>query len=118
MGKIENRVKCDRVSCEICSVIKADTSDIGRHGSKLLTVRIQVDQVCIGKKVAVACIIYDNCQRILTFRGFTIIVCNSDESCKDECGTIIRKLVFVLPEEIDTEELDIRTTANYLYPCE
>ena len=118
MGKNDNCVKCDRGSCELCSVINADPVDIDRHGAKLLTVRIEINHVCVDKKVAVACIIYDNNHRILTFRGFTTIVCKGSDACTDECGTIKRKLVFVLPEDVDPEELDVRTAANYLFPCE
>jgi len=115
MGK-EN---CDKCSCELCSNINVDPIDMEKHGAKLLTVRIQVNNVCFDKKVCVACIIYDNCHRILAFRGFTTKICKEDKCGKDLCGTITRKLVFVLPDNIeDPEELDVRCAANYIYPCE
>ena len=118
MGESKNCAKCDKGSCDLCSVINADPIDINKHGARLLTVRIQVNAVCFDKKVAVACIIYDNCHRILAFRGFLTIVCK--ESGCGECGTITRKLVFVLPDDItcDPLELDVRVAANYIYPCE
>ncbi|MCB2296139.1 hypothetical protein LGK95_22085 [Clostridium algoriphilum] len=49
---------------------------------------------------------------------FITIVCR-EKGC-GECGTIERKLVFVLPDDItcDPEELDVRVAANYIYPCE
>ena len=102
---------------QLCSVINADPVNMEKHGDKLLTVRIRVNNVCFDKKVAVAVIIYDNCHRILAFRGFVTVVCK-DSECRNECGTIERKLVFVLPDDIDPEELDIRVAANYIYPCE
>ena len=118
MGKNTNYVECTKSSCELCSIINADPVDIEKHGLRLLTIRIKVRNVCFDKKVAVAVIIYDNCHRILAFRGFITIVCK-ENGC-DECGTIERKLVFVLPDDITCypEELDIRTAANYIYPCE
>ncbi|MBU3160757.1 hypothetical protein KPL37_13495 [Clostridium frigoris] len=116
MGKDDNCVKCNKCSCDLCSVINADPVDIEKNGLRLLTVRIKVRNVCFDKKVAVAVIIYDNCHRILAFRGFITIVCKDNEC--GECGTIERKLVFVLPDDIDLEELDVRVAANYIYPCE
>ena len=37
-----------------------------------------------------------------------------------ECGTIERKILFVIPEDdiCDPSELDVCTVANYIYPCE
>jgi hypothetical protein len=117
MGKDErpnNINQCE--SCELCHEINADPVDIEKNGAKLLTVRIQVDNVCPGKKVCVACIIYDDNNRILAFRGFTKIVCKED-GC-GACGTICRKLVFALPDTVDIDGLDVRVAANYIYPCE
>jgi len=120
MGKNDNCDKCDKGSCELCSVINVDPVDMEKHGARLLTVRIQVNNVCFDKKVAVACIIYDSCHRILAFRGFITKVCKDNECGKDACGTIERKLVFVLPDDdrSDPDEIEIRTAANYIYPCE
>ena len=117
MGKSD---KCDKCSCDLCSVIVADPVDMEKHGARLLTVRIQVNNVCFDKKVAVACIIYDSCHRILAFRGFITMICNDSGCCDNKCGTIERKLVFVLPDDdtSDPLELDVRTAANYIYPCE
>ncbi len=112
-GCSNNNNKCE---CDLCSNINADPTDMERHGAKLLTVRIEVNNVCFGKKVCVACIIYDKCHRILAFRGFCTILCKED-GC-GLCGTIRRKLIFVLPEDIDIDDLDVRTAANYIYPCE
>ncbi|MBU3182652.1 hypothetical protein [Clostridium psychrophilum] len=107
-------------SCDLCSIINADPADMEKNGARLLTVRIKVRNVCFDKKVAVACIIYDSCHRILAFRGFITIVCRDNECNKSECGTIERKIVFVLPDDdlCDPLELDVRTAANYIYPCE
>jgi|GEM_PF-1395887 len=114
----DKTIKCTKASCDLCSTIKADPIDIEKHGLRLLTVRIKVRNVCFDKKVAVAAIIYDNCHRIVAFRGFITIVCR-ENGC-GECGTIERKLVFVLPDDItcDPLELEVRTAANYIYPCE
>ncbi|MBU3175048.1 hypothetical protein KPL47_01560 [Clostridium estertheticum] len=116
MGKND---KCDKCSCDLCSVINADPVDMEKHGARLLTVRIQVNNVCFDKKVAVACIIYDQFHRILAFRGFITIVCRN-ECSSSECGTIERKLVFVLPDDdrSDPDGIEVRTAANYIYPCE
>jgi len=47
------------------------------------------------------------------------VVCK-DSECRNDCGSIKRKLMFVLPDDItcDPDELDIRVAANYIYPCE
>lgn len=110
--------KCTKESCELCSYINAEPVDIERHGSKLLTVRIKVNNVCPDKKVAIACIVYDDCNRIVAFKGFTTMA-YGDGCDKDYCGTIEKKIVFVLPEDeaCDPHELRVRTTGNYIYPC-
>ena len=115
MGKYDNCVKRNKCSCELCNSINADPVDMERHGARLLTVRIKVNNVCLGKKVAVAAIIYDKCHRILAFKGFITMACGNDE-----CGSIERKILFVIPEddESDPLELEARTVANYIYPCE
>ena len=120
MGKYDNCAKRNKCSCELCNSINADPVDLERHGARLLTVRIKVNNVCLGKKVAVAAIIYDQCHRILAFKGFITMACGNDECGKDECGTIERKILFVIPEddECDPLELEARTIANYIYPCE
>jgi|SRR5660397_160504 len=110
---------CDKCSCELCSVIDVDPINMEKHGAKLLTVTVQVNNVCFDKKVCVACIIYDNCHRILAFRGFCKTLCKNNDCASNQCGTITKKLVFVLPDDIeDPEELDVRCAANYVYPCE
>lgn len=111
--------QCNKCDCDLCSNVIVDPIDIEKHGAKLLTARIQVNGVCFGKAVAVACIIYDNCHRILAFRGFTTVLCREEGCSNSACGTITRKLIFVLPDEVqDPDDLDIRCVANYIYPCE
>lgn len=116
MGKYD---KCTKCSCEICSSIKAEPLSMEKHGAKLLTVKVKVDDICPNKKIAVAVIIYDQCNRILAFKGFTTMVRRKNE-CDEECGSIERKVVFVLPDkdEFDPCELNVVTLSNYIYPCE
>ena len=116
MSKYENSAKHSKCSCELCHSINANPIELEKHGARLLTVRIKVNNVCIGKKVAVAAIIYDKCQRILAFKGFITMACGKE----DECGTIERKILFVIPDDDESDpcELDVRTVANYIYPCE
>ena len=120
MGKYDTCAKRNKCSCELCNSINANPVEMEKHGARLLTVRIKVNNVCLGKKVAVAAIIYDQCHRILAFKGFITMACGNDECEKDECGTIERKLLFVIPEEDECHplELEVRTVANYIYPCE
>ena len=120
MSKFDDSAKCTKSSCELCSSINADPIDIDRHGAKLLTVRIKVNNVCLGKKVAIACIIYDQCQRVLAFKGFITMATENNECGRNSCGTIERKILFVIPEDddFDPSALDVCTVSNYLYPCE
>ncbi|WP_297421955.1 hypothetical protein [Clostridium sp.] len=110
--------KCTKENCELCSCINACPVDIERHGSKLLTVKIKVNNVCPGKKVAIACIVYDDNNRIVAFKGFTTMA-HGYECDSDSCGTIEKKIVFVLPEgeACNPDELRVRTIGNYVYPC-
>jgi hypothetical protein len=115
----EKRILCNKCDCDLCSTTDVDPIDMEKHGAKLLTVRIQVNNVCVGKPLCVACIIYDDCRRILAFKGFTTIICKEDVCDNNGCATIKRKLIFVLPDSIeDPEALDVRCIANYIYPCE
>lgn len=106
--------------CELCKTIKADPIDIEKHGARLLTVKLKVNNVCFDKKIAIACIIYDKCKKIMAFKGFITMICKEYECGKNECGTIERKVVFVIPDHdiCDPLELDVRVIANYVYPCE
>ena len=110
--KCDKREKC---SCDLCNFINANPIEIEKHGARLVTVRVKVNNVCMDKKVAVAAIIYDKCHRILAFKGFITMACGNGE-----CGTIERKVLFVIPEDdiCDPSELDVCTVANYIYPCE
>jgi len=118
MGNEDNCVKCIG-SCDVCSTIIVDPADPLKNGARLLTVKIKVTNVCFDKKVAVAVIIYDKCDRILAFRGFTKKLRRPCECDVNACGTIVRKLVFILPDDdkYDPSNLDIVIKANYLYPC-
>ena len=111
--------KCTRSSCDLCTTIIADPTDPLDHGARLLKVKIKVCNVCFDKKVAVAVIIYDQCGKILAFKGFTKKICRPNECDENACGTIQRKLVFVLPagDEFDPSKLKIIVKANYIYPC-
>ena len=106
--------------CELCKTINTDPVDIEKNGVRLLTVKLKVNNVCFDKKVAVACIIYDKCHRILAFKGFITMICKEYECSRNSCGTIERKLVFIVPDHdlCDPLELDVRIMANYVYPCE
>jgi len=120
MGKFDNFVKCTKSSCELCNFINANPIDMEKHGAKLLNVCIKINNVCLGKKVAVAVIITDQCHKIIAFKGFITMACSNNECDKNACGTIERKILFVLPDddECDPLELDVRTVSNYIYPCE
>ncbi|MFT8348521.1 hypothetical protein [Clostridium saccharoperbutylacetonicum] len=120
MGKYGGPSKCTESSCELCSYLNSRPIDLERHGAKLVSVNVKVNDVCIGKKVAVACIIYDQYNRILAFKGFITMADRHNECVKDACGTIERKIVFVLPEDEECEPRHLKacTIANYIYPCE
>ena len=108
---------CDSCGpCDLCHTIKADPINIEKHGGRLLTVKIKVNNVCYDKKVAVACIIYGKYDKILAFKAFTTILYKEN----GECGTIERTITFVVPDDdaFDPCELNVRVIANYLYPCE
>lgn len=110
--------KCNSCGpCDLCQTIIADPSDISRHGGRLLTVRVKVTNVCVNKKVSVACIIYGNNGEILVFKAFTTIIVKDDPRIK--CGCIERTLKFVLPDTdtFDPDNLNVRVIANYIYPC-
>ena len=120
MIKYDSDHKQSKCSCDVCDFINARPIELERNGVQLVTVKIKVNNVCIGKKVAVAAIIYDQFHRILAFKGFITMIREKDECGKDECGTIERKIVFVLPDEDECNpiELEACTIANYIYPCE
>ena len=120
MSKFDDSAKCTKSSCELCSFINANPIDMEKHGARLLTVRIKVNNVCLGKKIAVACIIYDQCQKILAFKGFITMARGNNDCDKNSCGTIERKILFVIPDddECDPLELEVCTVSNYIYPCE
>jgi hypothetical protein len=117
--KEDCRHKCSKASCDLCTTIIADPLEMVQHGARLLTVKIKIKDICFDKKVAVAVIIYDQCHRIVAFRGFTKKLRRDDKCCESSCGTIERKLVFVLPDgdEFDPSRLNIVTKANYIFPC-
>jgi hypothetical protein len=115
----ETDKSCDSCGpCDLCHTIKADPTNISKHGGRLLTVKIKVTNVCLDKKVSVACIIYGKNEEILVFKAFTTILFKENEH--DKCGTIERTLVFVIPNDdiFDPCNLDVLVIANYIYPCQ
>jgi hypothetical protein len=115
----ETDKSCDSCGpCDLCHTIKADPTNISKHGGRLLTVKIKVTNVCLDKKVSVACIIYGRNEEILVFKAFTTILFKENEH--DKCGTIERTLLFVVPNDdiFDPCNLDVRVIANYIYPCQ
>lgn len=104
--------------CDLCHTIKADPTNMSKHGGRLLTVKIKVNNVCYDKKVSIACIIYGKYDKILAFKAFTTILCRENGNSK--CGTIERTLTFVIPDDdiFDPCNLNVRVIANYIYPCE
>ena len=112
-----SNVPCDSCGpCDLCHTIKADPINIEKHGGRLLTVKIKVNNVCFDKKVSVATILYGKYDKILAFKAFTTILYKENEGC----GTIERTITFVVPDDdaFDPCELKVRVIANYLYPCE
>jgi len=112
---------CDSCGpCDLCAKIKVDPIDIEKNGVRLLSVKIKVTNICFDKEITVACIIYDKCHKILAFKGFTTILCKDDKCGRNQCGTIERKLLFVLPDDdmSDPDDLEVRTVANYIHPCD
>jgi len=111
--------KCNKCSCDLCQTIIVDPADPLEHGARLVTVKVKVNNICFDKKVAVAVIIYDQCNRILAFRGFIKKLRRPNECDVSACGSIERKLVFILPtgDEFDPSKLEIVVKANYIYPC-
>lgn len=117
-----NNDKSNKGSCGICSVINVEPVEMKKNGDRLLTVRIEVTNICYDKKVAVDCIIFDQNHRIIAYRSFISIVCKEYGCTKDECkdygcGTIERKIVFILPcNDICCHlELEVEAAANYIY---
>ena len=89
--------RCTKESCELCSCINAKPVDIERHGAKLLTVRVRINNVCLDKKVAIAVILYDDCDRIVAFKGF-VTMAQEERSCDhDVCGSRIVAMSFCEP---------------------
>lgn len=121
MGSVRdnNCDKCTKSSCDLCTTIIADPGAMVQHGARLLTVKVKVNNICFDKKVAIAVIIYDECHKIVAFRGFTRKLRRENKCDESSCGTIARKLVFVLPDgdRFDPSRLTICTKANYIYPC-
>jgi len=110
-------VPCDPCGpCDLCHTLKADPINIEKHGGRLLTVKIKINNVCFDKKVAVACILYGKYDTILAFKAFTTILYKENGAC----GTIERTITFVVPDDdvFDPCELRVHVIANYLYPCE
>ena len=50
MSKYENSARHSKCSCELCNSINANPIELEKHGARLLTVRIKVNNVCLGKK--------------------------------------------------------------------
>jgi hypothetical protein len=119
MVKDDNCNSCSKSSCDLCTTVIVDPSDPLENGARLLTVKIKVVNVCFDKKVAVAVIIYGKHHRIVAFRGFTKKLRRPNECVENACGTIERKLVFILPDgdEFDPSKLEIVVKANYIFPC-
>lgn len=106
--------------CELCNILDVDPINMEKNGGRLLTVPIKIDNVCYGKKVCAACILCDKNHKIVAFKVFTTILSNRNRCNKNDCGTIERTVVFVVPDDdiFDPDKLDVHIKANYIYPCD
>lgn len=121
----DTRTKCEsgnRVyfnACEICKKVNADEVDLKRTSGRLLYVNLTLKNVCFGKEISIGVIILDNRKNIVAFKTITTIL-QKDKCCGgDKCGTLKRRVLFVLPQSDICNSLDlkVKVIANYTHPC-
>lgn len=114
-------------ACELCKTARVCSLDINRDLSRLLRVKATLRNCCIGKEVSVACIIFDNCNKILAFKTKTFIVKKQDcvlpenekdcscSCCSNACTDVEKLFTFVLPVHDVCSPLTVKAKiiANY-----
>jgi hypothetical protein len=96
-------------SCEICKTVNVEPINLNNSTSRRLEVRITLENVCFNKEVSVGVILCDKCGKIIDFKTFTTILrdeynsgchndCFNNCCCRKSCGTLKRKVIFILPK--------------------
>lgn len=107
--------------CEFCKTINTRPINLSKCTSRLLKVRITLNNVCFNKEISIGVILCDSCGKIVDFKTFTTILHKDCNTCCDKpCGTLRRKVSFVLPKTDTCRPLKLTAhiVANYTSPCE
>jgi len=128
---VNNCCEINYRACELCKTARCSL-DINNNLSRLLRVKVNLKNCCIGKEISVACLIFDNCNNILAYKTRTFIVDNnnhvllkeaqlqnkndySSNCCRKNCIDVDKLFTFVLPANDICSPLTVRAKviANY-----
>lgn len=107
--------------CEFCKTINTRPIDLNKCTSRLLKIRITLNNVCFDKEISICVILCDSSGKIVDSKAFTTILHKDCSSCcYKPCGTLRRKVSFVLPKTDACRPLKLTAhiVANYTSPCE
>lgn len=108
-------------SCELCKDVRTKPIDLNNCTDRILKLKITINNVCFNKKVSIGVILCDSCGKIVAFKTINTILRKDGCSCYDKsCGTLRRKVSFILPKSHVCRPLDLKAhvVANYISPCE
>ncbi|GAA0181327.1 hypothetical protein SH2C18_38740 [Clostridium sediminicola] len=106
--------------CEFCKTVNTRPINLNKCTSRLLKVRVTLNNVCFNKEVSISVLLCDHCGKIVDFKTFTTILHKDCCSCCDKyCGTLRRKVSFILPKTNACDPLNLTAyvVANYTSPC-
>ncbi len=87
--------------------------------NRFLNIRVTLKNVCYNKEISIGVILCDDCGKIIEFKTFTTILhkhCNSyddNSCCNHSCGTLKRKVSFILPKTDACRRLKFQTCLYY-----
>lgn len=128
---VNNCCEINYRACELCKTARCSLN-INNDLSRLLRVRVNLRNCCIGKEISVACVIFDNMNNILAYKTKTFIVSKDNQlllkgaqienkndcdsrCCRNNCTDVERLFTFVLPADDICSPLTVRAKviANY-----
>lgn len=112
--------KVHYAACELCKGTGL-CGELDKKSCRLLRVNLKLTNVCFNKDVSIAVIVKNCSGKILAFKSFTTKLTNPCDCCNNApCGTLERKVTFVLPEGdiCSPQDIFVSLKANYTNPCD
>lgn len=107
--------------CQLCKDIDTKPIPLNKCTNRILKLNITLRNVCFNKPISIGVILCDRNGTIVAYRCFNAELRKPcDCGCCKPCGTLNKKVTFILPESdiCCPYALVSHVVANYVSPCD